>query len=167
MSKTAMLDIRQTFRKRKTVHKNTCNNPNVECHNMPVYRCIRKNGGWLNWSMILIDTLNCENKLEAEKKGRGFIEELHATLNCNMPCRTHEERKQYKKQWSIDHQDENRQKCKEWYDERKDTINQNKKQYRIACECGSEMRRSDLQDILKLKSIKNICNQKIHNIFSV
>ena len=37
-----------SFRKRKTVHKNTCNNPNVECHNMPLYKFIRANGGWDN-----------------------------------------------------------------------------------------------------------------------
>ena len=33
------------FKNRKHTHKNTCNNPNVECHNMPVHKCIRSNGG--------------------------------------------------------------------------------------------------------------------------
>ncbi len=32
---------------------------------MIVYKFIRENGGWENWDMILIDTLNLKNKLHA------------------------------------------------------------------------------------------------------
>ena len=55
-----------SFRKRKIVRKNSCKNPNVAEHNMPVYRFISENGGWDNWSMVEIDTLNCKDKLDAE-----------------------------------------------------------------------------------------------------
>ena len=44
------------FTKRKNQHKTRCCNPNNPKHNYTVYHCIRCNGGWENWDMILIDT---------------------------------------------------------------------------------------------------------------
>ena len=81
------------FRTRKNQHKTTCNSPLNKSHNFPVYKFIRENYGWDNFDMILIETLSCENKLEAEKIERRFIEELNCTLNAQMPFRTKEETK--------------------------------------------------------------------------
>ena len=50
-----------------------------------VYEFIRKNGGWDNWDMILIETIKCENNLEARKKEREHLEQLGATLNKERP----------------------------------------------------------------------------------
>ena len=47
---------------------------------MKVYKCIRDNGHWENWNMILIDTVNCEGKLDAVKKEREFYEELKTII---------------------------------------------------------------------------------------
>ena len=69
------------FTKRKNSHKSACNNSNDVNYNTHVYKFIRNNDGWINFSMILIDTLPCINKLEAEKKERIYIETLNATLN--------------------------------------------------------------------------------------
>ena len=55
------------FTKRKSKHKNHCNSATTRVHNMPVYHFIRENGGWVNWDMVLINTTECENSLEAKK----------------------------------------------------------------------------------------------------
>ena len=61
------------FKTRKQHHKQGCNNQSAKCFNLFVYQFIRENGGWENWDMILIDTLKCENRLEALKRERERI----------------------------------------------------------------------------------------------
>ena len=48
--------------------------------------------------MILIETMKCESKLDAEKKERDYIENLNSTLNQFIPSRT-------KKEWTEDNKD--------------------------------------------------------------
>jgi hypothetical protein len=69
------------FVKRKYVHKHTCINVNSTGYNYIVYQFIRENGGWGNWDMIMIETCECENSIDACKKERQWIEELKPTLN--------------------------------------------------------------------------------------
>ena len=69
------------FTKRKNRHKSDCCNQKSKHHNVPLYQFIRDNGNWDKWQMILIDTLHCENSLDALKKEREYIEELQAKLN--------------------------------------------------------------------------------------
>ena len=80
-----------SFTKRKNTHKNNCCNPDKESYNTYVYKYIRENGDWENWDMILIDTLPCENRLDALKQERTFIEELKPSLNQIRPYRTDED----------------------------------------------------------------------------
>ena len=54
------------FTKRKGHHKRGCNNVNTKCYNYNVYQFIRANGGWDNWTMVLVENYPCENKLELE-----------------------------------------------------------------------------------------------------
>ena len=89
------------FIKRKWAHKETCYNENSPAYNLNIYRFIRDNGGFQNFDMILIDTVNCENRLEACKKEREYIESLNATLNRLTPYISDEER--------IDRDKKNRQ----------------------------------------------------------
>ena len=86
------------FTKRKHQHKIRCCNPNNPKHHYKVYNFIRDNGHWDNWDMILIDTLNCESKLDALKKEREFYEELKPSLNMFKPMRTKEEIIEYQKE---------------------------------------------------------------------
>jgi len=80
------------FTKRKHYHKNSCNNENTIGYNFNVYKFIRDNGGWCNWSMIMIEEIQCENKLDALRQERKFIEEYQAILNNKIPSRTRLER---------------------------------------------------------------------------
>jgi hypothetical protein len=42
------------FTKRKNNHKKSCNNSKSKDYNLKVYDFIRKNGGWDNWSIVLV-----------------------------------------------------------------------------------------------------------------
>jgi len=56
--------------KRKCCHKSACNNEKNRHHNLKIYQIIRQNGGWSNWSMILVEKFPCEDKYQACKKRR-------------------------------------------------------------------------------------------------
>ena len=52
------------FTQRKYAHKINCNNEKSSNYKLKVYEFIRNNGGWKNWEMIEICSINCKNKLE-------------------------------------------------------------------------------------------------------
>ena len=62
-------------------HKTACHNPKVQQSNYKIYKSIRANGGWDNWSMVLIERRPYADKLEAELYERKLTEELQATLS--------------------------------------------------------------------------------------
>jgi len=107
-----------SFRHRKAGHKSDCNNENSKKYNFNLYKCIRENGGFLNWEMILVEYYSCKTKLELEKKEREIIEELKPTLNKTIPSRT-------KKEWYYD----NKEKVKEWREENKEQLLEYQKKY--------------------------------------
>ena len=84
------------FTNRKYQHKNCCNQPNNKLYEKRLYKFIRDNGGWENWTMMPIKTFSCNNKLELTVEERKIYEELGATLNSNTPMQTDLERKKYK-----------------------------------------------------------------------
>ena len=79
------------FTKRKCAHKSTCNNINADRYNYYVYQFIRDNGGWDNWSIILVEAYNTTSKRELELRERYWLETLGATLNKRVPTRTEKE----------------------------------------------------------------------------
>jgi hypothetical protein len=131
------------FVKRKTSHKSNCMNTESRDYNMFVYRFIREKGGWENWDMILIDRTRCEDKLDATRKERKYIEEFHATLNCHIPSKT-------KQEWTSENRDRTLRLKKENYIENRTEILEKSKSYYvenlakckswkngiIQCECG-------------------------------
>ena len=149
------------FIKRKSDHKARCNNSHNRGYNLPVYKFMRENGGWENIEMILIETLQCENAMDARKKERTFKEELNATLNGNVPSRTFAEyietNKDKIKEYAVEYRKNNKDKIKEyteknkeqrqvysknWRETNRETRLEKKKQYYysrseiIECECG-------------------------------
>ena len=42
------------IKERKRCHKKACNNENNKDHYCKLYKCIRKNGGFENWNIIVI-----------------------------------------------------------------------------------------------------------------
>jgi hypothetical protein len=143
------------FINRKRHHKNNCNNELLKRSNFKVYKFIRENGGWDNWSMIMIEQISCEDFNEACKLERKFIEEYNATLNNNIPSRTV---KEYYKKYYNENKDEINEKIKLYYENNKDKVKERKKQYdeknkdkkkeyareKITCECGIILCRDSL-----------------------
>lgn len=82
----------QNFIKRKCYHKEACISDKCNRHNLKVYEFIRQNGGWINWTMIMVEQFSCNNRLEADSRERYWIETLNANLNSRMPSRTRKER---------------------------------------------------------------------------
>jgi hypothetical protein len=109
------------FTQRKNTHKTCCCNENNKNHNRHVYKFIRDNGGWDNWSMVQLREHNLKNKREAESTEHWWIEHLAATLNTNKPyamCK--EEPQLYKHFWYEEKKDYVLEKAKEHYEENKD-----------------------------------------------
>lgn len=79
------------FTKRKYAHKSNSNNITTKFLNLKVYRIIRENGGWINWTMLEIEAYPCKTDTEARLKEREWYERLNATMNSIVPIVTEEE----------------------------------------------------------------------------
>ena len=170
------------FIRRKCTHKSACNNENDKSYNYHVYNFIRNNGGWDNWSMILLREYSTTNKKQLERKERKYIEKLGATLNSHIPTRT-------KPEWYNENQDVIKEKIKKYNETNKEHIREQKKQYReankeslseqkkeyykenkeninklkmekIECECGCMLRKSDMARHKKSQKHKDLMNDQ-------
>jgi len=133
------------FRNRKWSHKSSCNNINHRSYNFKVYQFIREHGGWENWTMILIETVNCNTKLELHKIERKYIEELKPLLNKDIPSRdTKESNKEYR--------ENNKEKLSE------------KRKEKITCECGCIVAKSSLTRHKKNKKHINLLSLNTQSV---
>ena len=130
------------FNQRKHNHKTNCCNNNSKNHNLYVYKFIRENGGWENWSMIQIEEHNCNNSREATIRERYWIEVLKPKLNVINPYATLEEKVFQKKNWYEENKEEILQKTKENYQENKEHKLEYQKQY-------AEEHKEDIKDYQK------------------
>jgi hypothetical protein len=122
------------FVKRKYRHKSSCCNPNGRNYNLNVYQCIRSNGGWDNWSMVMVEKYPCKDRYDLHARERYWIENLISTLNKCIPCRTNKEyREQHKaqiKEYYEQHKAQINEQKKQYRDQNKETIKEQRKQYR-------------------------------------
>ena len=79
--------------------------------------------------MVLINTTECENSLEAKKREREYIEELNATLNRVRPFITAEEAKDKNKETTKIYHHENAEREMDYRQRNKDRIKEYNKQY--------------------------------------
>ena len=72
---------------RKWQHKTCCNNNSEKNreYNRKVYRIIRENGGFDNWSFKILETANLKNKDEAQTLERDYVEKLKPLCNFELP----------------------------------------------------------------------------------
>ena len=108
------------FRKRKNLHKSRCNS---KLYDYKVYNFIRNNGGWNNWSMVLVSKTPCNSKLELLQIERKYFEKLNATLNMIYPIRN-------KKEYIKNNKDHIIKKRKEYYEKNKEVLSKKGKEYR-------------------------------------
>jgi hypothetical protein len=113
------------FTKRKNQHKTACNNVNCKGYNFKVYKMIRENGGWTNWTMIEIEKYPCIDGNEAKARERYYLELLNAQLNSQVPGRSIKEYREANKEAYL-------LKNKQYYEQNKDDILLKNKQYKEA-----------------------------------
>lgn len=120
---------------RTQVHKSHCNNPNDKKHNYCVYKCIRNNGGFENWHIVILETINFDENYKLRNLEAKYINELKPTLNHTKP---HILSKQINniKDWNKDYKKNNADRIKLYSKEYRklhaDKINQ-----KYICDCGS------------------------------
>jgi len=142
------------FRQRKNRHKNNCNHINNKCYNLKVYKMIRDNGGWSEWSMIEIEKYPCADSNECRKRERELMEQFNANLNTNKAFLTPEEaienkkkydnnyravhknkEYEYRTKYSIAYRTANREilnaKSREYHEKNRDAINTKLKERRL------------------------------------
>ena len=113
------------FIKRKCQHKYACTNENAKKHHLKIYKTIRDNSGWDNWSMIEVEKYPCNDINEALARERYWLEELNSKLNVRVPSRT-------KQEYYEANKDEIKDKKKEYREANKDKIREQSKTYREA-----------------------------------
>jgi hypothetical protein len=141
------------YKQRKGLHKSSCNNSNSKLYNLKVYQFIRENGGWTNWSMVLVENYPCNDVLEARARERYWFEILNANLNSEVPNRNQKEYyetnkekiAEYYKEWNKvnkehlaeynkEYRETNKEKVveyqKEWYKTNKERVLEKIKEYR-------------------------------------
>ncbi len=118
------------FTKRKTSHKNGCVNEKNKAFNYKIYKIIRENGGWDNWSMIEIEKYPCNDGNEARARERYYYEFLNASLNTFNPITNLQETKIKQKQYRIDNKQDLRDKRIIYRKTIKDKIKIENKKYR-------------------------------------
>lgn len=113
------------FTKRRSTCKKICNDENAKQYNNILYKTIRDNGGWENWTLLFIENYPCNDNNEAKARERHWIELLDT--------------KEYRDN-NIDKVEEikdnyytnNKEKFKEYYEKNKEKILQQKKLYHEA-----------------------------------
>jgi len=137
------------FTNRKSQHKYSTITPEHKSYNYNVYKFIRDHGGWENWNMVEIEKWDCNDGNEASKRERYYYELLKATLNKQVPSRTHQEYdKKYReenKQYYQNYRDEpeNKEKMKNYQ------INyRNKNKLNILLETDEKEKEKEIQLII-------------------
>ena len=74
------------FRRRATERSRKRLLPLLNSPNSMLYDFVKKNGGWANFEMVLLETRKCDGVLDAQRIRRTFIEELNATLHGPTEC---------------------------------------------------------------------------------
>jgi hypothetical protein len=158
------------FTKRKNSHKSRYF---VEDRKFKLYQCIRDNGGWDNWSMILIENYPCNNKIELTSRERYYIETLNATLNSIRPIVSKQEKQEETKVFLEKWRSNNKEKIAQYRIEHKEDAKKYNKEYhkknkemktrRKICECGTFIQTRNKIRHLKSQLHKNLLSNPFVN----
>lgn len=104
---------------RKRCHKSDCMNDKKSIFNSPLYACIRNNGGWANWKMMLIENFPCQNNVEKIKREKYWQDYYKPSLNINTAYISPEELKMQQKEKYLANRVELIEKAKDYYQKNK------------------------------------------------
>ena len=127
MIKDEYIGSTTNFNRRRGEHKNVCGNSNHKNSNLKLYQCIASNGGWANWSMIVIERYEATDRRHIHTRERYWMEELKPSLNCVVPTRT---KKEYDLKRYIDNKEDFLQYQSEYRQRHKDAQRLYQIQYR-------------------------------------
>jgi hypothetical protein len=134
--------------KRKNGHKSCCNNKNTKKYTMKIYTIIRANGGWTNWSMVLIEDFPCTNLLEACKRERELYEQYDAKMNTVKPYVTEEDFKEKSSAYRAANIDKIKEKRDAYYAANRDKVNERQAAYHAANKEIINQRRRDKKKLV-------------------
>lgn len=121
---------------RKRNHKSECNNISSPAYNQKKFQIIRLNGGWNNWSMILVEYYPCKDSLEAIARERYYTELLNSDMNSQISGALNCIGKvEYFKQYYKDNKKNISEQTKQYYQQNKEQI-RDKQNVKFSCECG-------------------------------
>jgi hypothetical protein len=115
----------RAYRQRKTEHKKACNNENHSKHNLQVYKIIRENGGWENFTMRPLEEIACNTKIQATIREQYWIDLKTPNMNIYNAHLTEEQKQNRHKEYYA----ENKDKRKEYYEENKERLNQQRREH--------------------------------------
>jgi len=146
------------FVMRRNKHKSTYNKGS----NLKVYKFIRENGGWENWTMKSIINYPCNSKNELFIKEQEVLKSYNNTLNLRSAYTSIEDKieyhKQYNKQYYNDNVEKLNKKSRQYHIDNAEKIKEHHKQYyidntekikkykseKIQCECGRLISRAGI-----------------------
>ena len=154
------------FKMRKGAHKCNCYNEKGTQYNRYVYKFIRDNGGWSNWTMIELYKYPCANRRELEQEEDRMMIELKSSLNKKRASRNNTEyrndNREILNKKSAVYRAENRETINKYHIEyrakNKETIDI---KYRVKIECvncGSMINRGNI--VAHMKTNKCISHNK-------
>ena len=119
---------------RRRDHKSICSNEKNKKYNINVYKFIRDNGSWDNWSVVLVQEYpECKCREELLKFERHHMELLGATLNKSIPGRTGKEYRQDNKERIAEYHQNNKEriaeKSREYRQNNKEKLNEGSREY--------------------------------------
>jgi hypothetical protein len=148
------------FKRRKSSHKNSCNNINNNAHNYKLYKLIRENGGWYNWTMLEVEKFNCIDGNEARAKERDVYNQLKPSMNSIKPQITDieyiEQITEYNKQYYKLNKDKIYKQTTKYYELNKDKVYKQKKQYN---ELNKDNKKDYDKQRYQLSKIKKALNE--------
>ena len=172
------------FKRRKSQHKHTSQCDTNKDYNCKIYKVIRENGGWDNWTMVEIEKFSCNDSKEATARERHWFEILEAKMNSQFPQRNvkeyneankdtiKERAKQYReknkpkaKEYHLLYKQQNIEKLREirnrYYNTHKAVVNE-KRNIKLNCECGRcYTLRNKIQHSRSIKHTKFVEEQNI------
>ena len=116
--------------RRRATHKGNCNNSTLLAYDYKIYKTMRDNGGFSNWTMLEIEKYPCEDKAACKNRERHWMELLHAGMNTQIPGRSS---KEYYTEWTQDNPNYQKDYQKYYY-----TNNKDKFSVKNICSCGGK-----------------------------
>lgn len=137
------------FEHRKMEHKSNCGCVSGKKYNLKLYEIIRKNGGWENYSMTVVQRYPCNNSIEAREKEQEYYEKLDSSLNTFIPYFAYD--------GTLEEKEKERLRIK--YEKNKERLSEIAHE-KFTCECGLTRSMSSKRRHLKSPIHIDLMNKK-------